>query len=89
MTPVHIQARLRSTRAIQRLRVRPAHLEEYCKTLRHKWRCPPEDLARHHAFSGFEAGRNLPGVVPMIRIHSSKKKPDDAFITVYYRDTWY
>jgi hypothetical protein len=25
----------------------------------------------------------------MIRIHSSKKKPDDAFLNVYYRDTWF
>jgi hypothetical protein len=50
---------------------------------------PPEDLARHRAFPGFEAGRDLPGVIPMIRIHSSKKKPDDAFVNVYYRDTWF
>jgi hypothetical protein len=50
---------------------------------------PPEDLARHRAFPGFEAGRELPDVIPMIRIHSSKRKPDEAFVTVYYRDTWF
>ncbi len=50
---------------------------------------PSEHLARHRAAPGFEAGRTLPGLVPMIRIHSSKKKPDDAFINVYYRDTWF
>ena len=50
---------------------------------------PSEDLAKHHAVPGYETGRELPGVVPMIRIHSAKKKPDDAFVTVYYRNTWF
>ncbi len=50
---------------------------------------PSEHLAQHRAFPGFEAGRKVPGLVPMIRIHSSKKKPDDAFLNVYYRDTWF
>ncbi len=50
---------------------------------------PPEHLAQHRAFPGFEAGRKLPGIVPMIRIHSSKKKPDDAFLDVYYRNIWF
>jgi hypothetical protein len=25
----------------------------------------------------------------MIRIHSSKSKPDDSFVNVYYRNTWF
>jgi hypothetical protein len=50
---------------------------------------PSEHLAQRRAFPGFEAGRESPGVVPIIHIHSSKKKPDDAFISVYYRDTWF
>lgn len=25
----------------------------------------------------------------MIRVHSSKAKPDDSFVKVYYRDTWF
>ena len=50
---------------------------------------PPEDLARHYAFPGFEAGRDLTGIIPMMRIHSSKKKPDDAFVTVRYSDAWF
>ena len=33
---------------------------------------PPEHLAQHRAVPGFEAGRTLPGIVPMIRIHSAK-----------------
>ena len=50
---------------------------------------PSEHVAKHQAAPGFEAGRTLPGVVPMIRIHSAKKKPDGAFVDVYYRDTWF
>ena len=50
---------------------------------------PSEHLAQHRAPPGFEAGRKLPGLAPMIRIHSSKKKPDDAFVNVYYRNTWF
>ena len=50
---------------------------------------PPEDLAQHRAVPGFEAGRTLPGIVPMIRIHSAKNKPPDAFVAVRYRDTWF
>ncbi len=50
---------------------------------------PPEDMERHHAFLGFVAGREMPDVIPMIRIHSSKEKPDDAFVNVHYRNTWF
>jgi hypothetical protein len=50
---------------------------------------PSEDVAKHHAFPGAEAGHDLPGVATMIRIHSSKTKPHDAFVSVYYRDTWF
>jgi len=50
---------------------------------------PPEHLAQHRAVPGFEAGRTLPGIVPMIRIHSAKNKPADAFVGVRYRDTWF
>jgi hypothetical protein len=50
---------------------------------------PSEHLAQHRAYPGFETGRTLPDIVPMIRIHSSKKKQADAFVSVYYRDTWF
>jgi hypothetical protein len=50
---------------------------------------PPEHLAQHRAVPGFEAGRDLPGIVPMIRIHSAKNKPADAFVGIHYRDTWF
>jgi hypothetical protein len=50
---------------------------------------PPEHLAQHRAVPGFESGRTLPGIVPMIRIHSARNRPADAFIDVHYRDTWF
>ena len=50
---------------------------------------PPEHSARHVAVPGLEAGRTVPGVVPMIRIHSGKNKSADAFVDINYRDTWF
>jgi hypothetical protein len=50
---------------------------------------PSEDLTRHRAFPGFETGHTMPGIVPLIRIQSSKKKPDGSFVTINYRNTWF
>jgi len=50
---------------------------------------PPEDVENHRAIPGFSTGHDVPGVIPMIRIHSSKSKPSNAFVTVNYRDTWF
>ena len=50
---------------------------------------PPEDLAQHKAFPGFATGQDVPGVVPIIRIRSSKQRPNDGFVTVHYRDNWF
>ncbi len=50
---------------------------------------PSEDIAQHRAVPGFESGRDFPGVVPMIRVHSAKTKPGDAFVAVNYRHTWF
>jgi hypothetical protein len=50
---------------------------------------PTEDVSQHRAFPGFETGHDVPGVVPMIRIRSSKQKPSAAFITVHYRNSWF
>jgi hypothetical protein len=50
---------------------------------------PTEDLSRHRAVPGFETGHDVPGVVPMIRIRSSKQKLSDAFISVRYRNIWF
>ena len=50
---------------------------------------PPEDLAQSRAFPGFEHGDAVPGVVRMIRIHSGKSVPPDAFVSVKYRNSWF
>jgi len=50
---------------------------------------PPEDVSQHKAVPGFETGHPVPGVTPIIRIRSSKEKPDDAFIAVRYRNLWF
>jgi hypothetical protein len=50
---------------------------------------PSEDVAQHRAFPELEQGRTFPGIILMIDIHSSKKKSDNAFVSVYYRDTWF
>ena len=50
---------------------------------------PPEDVSQHKAVPGFETGHPVPGVIPIIRIRSSKQKPDDAFVAVHYRNLWF
>jgi len=50
---------------------------------------PREHSARHIAVPGLEAGRTVPGVVPIIRIHSAKEKSTESFVNIYYRDTWF
>ena len=31
----------------------------------------------------------MPGVIPLLRIHSAKKKPEGSFVSAYYRNTWF
>jgi hypothetical protein len=50
---------------------------------------PAEDLAKHRAFPGYEKDRGVADTPRLIRIHSDKKKPDNAFVEVNYRDTWF
>jgi hypothetical protein len=49
---------------------------------------PSEDLARGWAFPGFEHSKAVPGVVRLIRIHSGKSMPPDAFVSVKYENSW-
>ena len=50
---------------------------------------PAEDLANNRAFPGFEKDPNVPDSARLIRIHSSKQKPANAFVSLSYRDTWF
>lgn len=62
---------------------------ELMKNMAAQVEVPPEDSAQHRAFPGFETGHEVPGVIPLIRIRSSKQKPDDAFVTIHYRNSWF
>lgn len=69
--------------------VQTRSISDLMKNMAAQVEIPPEDESRHKAFPGFETGHDTPGVVPIIRIHSSKQKPNDAFVTVHYRNNWF
>jgi hypothetical protein len=69
--------------------VQTRSIEELLVTLSAQVEVPAEDVERHRAFPGFATGHDLADVVPMIRVHSSKKKPEDEFVKVLYRNTWF
>lgn len=51
---------------------------------------PEEHLAEGRAFAVFEKDTEAAfGVEPLIRIHSGRDRPDDAFVAVKYRDYWF
>jgi hypothetical protein len=50
---------------------------------------PAEDTTQRRAFPGFDAQHDVPGIVPLMRIHSSKAKQTDAFVQISYRKTWF
>lgn len=71
------------------LAVQTRSIAELMKNVAAQVEVPPEDQSQHRAFPGFETGHDVPGVVPIIRIRSSKQKPNDAFVTVHYRSSWF
>jgi hypothetical protein len=71
------------------LAVQTRSISELLKIMAAQVEVPPEDVSRHKAFPGFETGRDTPGVVRLIRIRSSKQKPNEALVAVRYRNNWY
>jgi hypothetical protein len=69
--------------------VQTRSLIELMKNMAAQVEAPPEDLSQHRAFPGFATGHDMPGIVPIIRIRSSKQKPNDAFIAIHYRNFWF
>ena len=69
--------------------VQTRSIAELLKNMAAQVEVPPEDQSQHRAFPGFESGHDVPGVVPIIRVRSSKQKPNDAFVTVHYRSSWF
>jgi hypothetical protein len=62
---------------------------ELMKNMASQVEVSPEDVSQHRAFPGFETGHEMAGVIPIIRIRSSKQKPNDAFVTIHYRNNWF
>ena len=50
---------------------------------------PPEDVAQGRTSPGFEAKGPSDDRLRLVRIHSSKSKPADAYVTVPYRNHWF
>jgi len=51
---------------------------------------PDQDLAAHRAFPGLQQGeQDAADLLRLIRIHSSKSRPENAFVTVLYRDVYF
>ncbi|MGO8970595.1 MAG: hypothetical protein ACLQDQ_13630 [Myxococcaceae bacterium] len=50
---------------------------------------PIQDLVQTRAFPGFERDKDVPGVVSLVRIYSGQSRSPDAFVSVYYRNTWF
>ena len=52
---------------------------------------PDEDLAKTRAWPGYEKDRAnaIPDTARMIRIHSSKQRSPEAFVSVNYRNSWF
>ena len=69
--------------------VQTRYIIELIKVMAVQVEVPPEDVSQHKAVPGFETGHPVPGLIPIIRIRSSKQKPDDAFVAVHYRNLWF
>lgn len=51
---------------------------------------PPAHVAENRASPGFaDVGVAASGLKPLIRVRSGVEKPDDAFVTIRYRDLWF
>jgi hypothetical protein len=59
------------------------------KTMAAQVEVPPDDLAQHFAFPGFEQVKNDTSFIQLIRIHSGKSKPSNSFVTVSYSGSYF
>lgn len=50
---------------------------------------PAQDLAEHNDFPGWESAPGTTDDLRMIRIHSSKRCPPNAFVAVPYNGYWF
>lgn len=62
------------------------------KTMAVQVEVPDDDLSSHRAFPGLEQvqqGQDSKDLVRLIRIHSSKTRPGNSFVTVNYRGSYF
>lgn len=71
------------------LAVQTRSISELLQIMAAEVEVPAEDVSGHKAFPGFASDRDLPGIVRLVRIRSSKQKPGDALVSVRYRDKWF
>lgn len=72
------------------LAVRPRSLMHILGILAAQVEVPPEDVARGRAAPGIlDEKQNAGTPLRLVRILSSKKKPDEAYVAVEYRDQWF
>jgi hypothetical protein len=50
---------------------------------------PPEDLQRSLTFPGFERQQGAAKFMRLVRIHTAKSSPANAFVAVKYHDSWF
>jgi hypothetical protein len=50
---------------------------------------PAKDLADGRAVPGWESASPSEGTLPLIQIRSSSGAPEDAFVSICYRDHWF
>ena len=51
---------------------------------------PPSHVKEHRAAPGFaDVGGPASGLKPLIRVYSGVERPNDAFVTIRYRDQWF
>lgn len=50
---------------------------------------PAEDVKEGRVPEGWESITNNPNAIRLIHIHCSNSKPQDAFVTIEYRDHWF
>jgi hypothetical protein len=50
---------------------------------------PSQDISESRTSPGWESVSNNPAAIRLIQIHSSKKRPADAAVSIFYREHWF
>ena len=69
--------------------VRTRSILQILNTMAVQVEVPEEDIAEGRATPGLSNLSEFPARLRLVRIRSSKEVPGDAFVSVYYRNTWF